>query len=183
MKYWRYGRRIQNLKGTCLLPMLSPCRSTAWRVSNAVASCSYTPTRALAATAAETRQYRSNYTERQRNGYGDFIKRLSARHEHAREEGGKRSNRKDGNTPISLTVKGLRPYEVASRVNILLEENKLDHAVTMVENLPLDTVNVVVWNTLITAAIQAARYKLAFELYYDVSSAFHSPFLLTQVSL
>jgi hypothetical protein len=162
--------------------MLSPCRSTAWRVSNAVASCSYTPARALAATAAEPRYYyHSKDTERRRNGYGDFVKRLSARHEYVGGEGGKRSNRrdrKDGNTPISLTVKGLKPYEVASRVNILLQEDKLDHAVTMVENLPLDSVNVVVWNTLITAAIQAARYKLAFELYYDVSSAFLSRFCL-----
>ena len=142
--------------------MLSPCRSTAWRVSNAVASCSYSSsTRALAATATRPQN------ERRRNGYGDFVKRLSARQEHVEE---KNSSIKGGNTPISLTVKGLKPYEVAARVNILVHENKLEHAITMVENLPLDTVNVVVWNTLISAAIKATRYKLAFELYYDVSS-------------
>ncbi|KAG8787182.1 hypothetical protein FRC16_001585 [Serendipita sp. 398] len=38
----------------------------------------------------------------------------------------------------------------------------------MVEKLPLDCVNVIVWNVLIAAAIKAARYKLAFELYYDM---------------
>jgi hypothetical protein len=139
----------------------------------------------LAATTAEPRyHHRSKDTDRRRNGYGDFVKRLSARNEHVEETGGTRSNwrdKKDGNTPLSLTVKGLRPYEVAARVNILLGENKLDHAVTMVENLPLDSVNVVVWNTLITAAIQAARYKLAFELYYDVSPLFHYSFCLPKL--
>ena len=124
--------------------------------------------RRLAAAAVEPRTH-SKETERRRNGYSDFVKRLSVRSKYMENEGGRHSGRKTGNTPISLTVKGLKPYEVVARVNILLEENKLDHAVTMVENLPFDAINVVVWNTLISAAIKAARYKLAFELYYDVS--------------
>ncbi|PVF99938.1 hypothetical protein CPB86DRAFT_783056 [Serendipita vermifera] len=38
----------------------------------------------------------------------------------------------------------------------------------MDKNLPLDAVNVVVWNVLIASAIKEARYKLAFELYYNM---------------
>ncbi len=38
----------------------------------------------------------------------------------------------------------------------------------MVENLPISAQNVVVWNILIAAAIKSNRFKLAFELYYDV---------------
>lgn len=150
--------------------MLSPCRSTAWKVSNAVASCSYTSSaRTLTAIAAKP------HNQRQGNGYGDFVKRLSARQERTEGRGSSWKDKRGGNTPISLTVKGLKPYEVAARVNELVEENKLDHAITMVASLPLDAVNVVVWNTLISTAIRAARYKLAFELYYDVRLTTPSP--------
>ncbi|KIM29425.1 hypothetical protein M408DRAFT_328697 [Serendipita vermifera MAFF 305830] len=146
--------------------MLSPCRSTAWKVSNAVASCSYTSSaRILAATAAKPQNQRRGHE------YADFVKRLSARQERLEGSRATTSDRRDkrnGNTPFSLTVKGLKPYEVAARADVLVQENKLDHAITMVENLPLDAVNVVVWNTLISAAIKEERYKLAFELYYDM---------------
>jgi hypothetical protein len=101
---------------------------------------------------------------------------LSQRNEIAEDDVGQRrswSERKSGigskNSPLQLTVRGLKPFEVVERVNVLLNEGRLDAAISMVENLPADTVNVVVWNCLISAAIKGARYKLAFELYYDVS--------------
>lgn len=142
---------------------------TTRRVSNSIASCSYTSTRSFAA--ARVKERANSTPTRSTPRQSDFLTRLKA-HQVAQDAGKVQSSNSEDrnrqNTSRTLTVKGLKPIEVVQRINALLREEKLDHAITMVENLPLDAVNVVVWNVLIQAAIKQARYKLAFELFYDM---------------
>ncbi|KAG8796976.1 hypothetical protein FRC17_007894, partial [Serendipita sp. 399] len=146
--------------------MLPSCRSTTRIASNAIANHPSVPKRTYAAVKYHVQ------SPRKETGFKDFVQRLSARNKemereerHFRTQNGIKSAE---NTPLRLTVKGLKPFEVVRRINALLDEGRLDHAISMVEKLPLDCVNVVIWNVLIAAAIKAARYKLAFELYYDM---------------
>jgi hypothetical protein len=144
--------------------MISTCRSSARIASNAIPSCSYITQRTVwSATKRQTRPDRVD------NGYGDFVNRLKARQSEKDHEDGSTTGLRRRRAPLTVTVKGLKPHDVIERVNVLLAEGKLDHAITMVESLPLDAINVVVWNVLISEAIKAERHKLAFELYYDVS--------------
>ena len=62
----------------------------------------------------------------------------------------------------------LRPSVLSERIKKLAEQGKLDDAVTMLKNAPLDAQNTIVWNTIIAQCMQARHYKLAWQLYNDV---------------
>lgn len=154
--------------------MFSTCRSSTRIASNAIPSCSYLTQRAQRSVSSVVKhQVNPRGSD---NGYSDFVNRLRDRQKISQANDGSQKGSKNYRSPLTLTVRGLKPYEVVERVNVLLAENKLDHAITMVESLPLDAINVVVWNVLIAEAIKANRPKLAFELYYDVSDV-HENFL------
>lgn len=65
----------------------------------------------------------------------------------------------------------LEPHILSGRLKKLCESGKVDDAVVMLKNAPLDAQNTPVWNTLIWETLKAERYKLAYELYVDVSSS------------
>ena len=70
----------------------------------------------------------------------------------------------------AVIVKPLKPYDVANRVTQLIKEDRLEYAIEMVNNLPRQAQDVVVWNLLIAEAMTKQRYTRGFEIYYDVSS-------------
>ena len=72
--------------------------------------------------------------------------------------------------PTSKTeMRLLEPHVLSARLKKLCESGKVEDAVVMLKNAPLDAQNTPVWNTLIWEAIKIQRYKLAYELYIDVS--------------
>lgn len=80
-------------------------------------------------------------------------------------------------------VKALTPFETSQRVaELLLKDNGFDRAVHMVENLPLDAQDVVVWNMLIAEAMTLRKFNRAFELYYDVCRFLSSTWHLEETS-
>jgi hypothetical protein len=62
----------------------------------------------------------------------------------------------------------LEPHVLSQRLKKLCERGKLDDAVSLLKNSPLDAQNTPVWNTLIWETLKARRYKLAYSLYTDV---------------
>jgi hypothetical protein len=67
-------------------------------------------------------------------------------------------------------MKLLEPHTLSARLQKLCSKNQIDTAVSMLKNSPLDAQNAPVWNTLIWEAMKARRFKVAYELYIDVSS-------------
>ena len=63
----------------------------------------------------------------------------------------------------------LEPHVLSERLKKLCSANRLDNAVSLLKNAPLDAQNTPVWNTLIWEAMKAKRFKLGYELYVDVS--------------
>ena len=62
----------------------------------------------------------------------------------------------------------LKPYDLSKRLRALTEKGEVEAAVTMLKNMPLAAQNVSVWNTVIKAAFEAGKLKLAYSLYTDV---------------
>lgn len=71
--------------------------------------------------------------------------------------------------PSAVLVRPLKPHDVASRVTQLIKEDRLEYAIEMVNNLPRQAQDVVVWNLLIAEAMTKQRFTRGFEIYYDVS--------------
>lgn len=69
----------------------------------------------------------------------------------------------------------LTPYELSSRILKLHAARKLDEAVELLQNSPLDAQNIKTWNTLLSGCMKDARYKLAWSLFVDVSSLLSAP--------
>lgn len=145
--------------------MLAQCRATTRRASNAIASCSYFPTR-HASSASRTR-VDDNVP---RAGFAAQMASRRLPRKWGEGKPGAPNNKLEKDANI-VQVKSLKPIEVSNRVKALLGNDQLDHAITMVENLPMPAQNVVIWNILISAAIEKNRFKLAFELYYDVRNS------------
>lgn len=51
----------------------------------------------------------------------------------------------------------------------MCKEGNIEDAVKYVQSMPLDALNIVVWNTLISQAGHVKRFRLAHEVYTDVS--------------
>jgi hypothetical protein len=62
----------------------------------------------------------------------------------------------------------LEPHVLSKRLKDLCDSNKIDDAVSMLKNAPLDAQNTQVWNTLIWEALKAKRFKLSYQLFIDV---------------
>ena len=74
-------------------------------------------------------------------------------------------------------IRLLEPHVLSKRLKTLCDSNKVDEAVHMLKNTPLDAQNTQVWNTLMWEALKAKRFKLSYQLFIDVS-IFKSFFLL-----
>jgi hypothetical protein len=73
----------------------------------------------------------------------------------------------------------LEPHVLSKRLKTLCDSNKIDDAVSMLKNSPLDAQNTQVWNTLIWEALKAKRFKLSYQLFIDVSTnAFNRFFII-----
>ncbi|KDR83746.1 hypothetical protein GALMADRAFT_219578 [Galerina marginata CBS 339.88] len=73
---------------------------------------------------------------------------------------------------------GLRPLEphvLSSRLKKLCDAGKLDDAVYMLKNAPLDAQNTPVWNTLIWETLKAKRFQLGYQLFVDMKRRGFSP--------
>jgi hypothetical protein len=70
---------------------------------------------------------------------------------------------------IPVSKKLLEPYVLSERLKKLCSEGKVDGAVFMLKNAPLDAQNTPVWNTLIWECMKARRFKLSYQLFVDVS--------------
>lgn len=64
----------------------------------------------------------------------------------------------------------LEPHILSGRLKKLCEQNKLEAAVTMLKNSPLDAQNAVVWNTVVWECMKAKQFQKAYTLYVDVST-------------
>ena len=63
----------------------------------------------------------------------------------------------------------LRPYILSQRLSHLVLQGKLDEAVTLLQNSPLDASNVKTWNTLLLHCMKNRRFKLGYKMFTDVS--------------
>ena len=73
-------------------------------------------------------------------------------------------------------IRLLEPHTLSARLKKLCDANKIDDAVTMLKNAPLDAQNTPVWNTLIWECMKARRFKLGYQLFIDVKGvpSFHN---------
>ncbi|KAF8204970.1 pentatricopeptide repeat-containing protein [Pholiota molesta] len=62
----------------------------------------------------------------------------------------------------------LEPHVLSERLKKLCDAGKVDDAVVMLKNAPLDAQNTPVWNTLIWEALKISRYQLAYQLFIDM---------------
>lgn len=86
----------------------------------------------------------------------------------------KHYNSQSGATPKSQ-IRLLEPHVLSARLKKLCDNGKIDDAIVMLENAPLDAQNTQVWNTMIWETLKAKRYSLAYQLYIDVRPIpFHS---------
>lgn len=133
---------------------------------NAIASCSYIPAH-RASTLAATKRAPVPPSRRKQDEAGEKTERRSST-----LTGRLMSLQNWGRGPpqSAVIVKPLKPYDVASRVTQLIKEDRLEYAIEMVNNLPRQAQDVVVWNLLIAEAMTKQRYTRGFEIYYDVSS-------------
>ena len=138
---------------------------------NAVASCSYIPTH-RASTLAARKGAPVSPSRKKPDGAGEKTERRSStlidRLMSLQTWDGRRG-RGRGPPPSAVFVKPLKPFDVASRVTQLIKEDRLEYAIEMVNNLPRQAQDVVVWNLLIAEAMTKQRYARGFEIYYDVS--------------
>lgn len=61
---------------------------------------------------------------------------------------------------------------MSAKVHKICKDGKVEDAVEYVQNLPADALNIAVWNTLIMCAGQEKKYRLAHQVYIDVSHTF-----------
>ncbi|KAF8165351.1 hypothetical protein B0H34DRAFT_831012 [Crassisporium funariophilum] len=87
-----------------------------------------------------------------------------------------RSRHYDPSTAVPKTeVRLLEPHVLSARLKKLCDAGKLDDAVYMLKNAPLDSQNTPVWNTLIWEGLKAKRYQLAYQLFVDMKRRGFSP--------
>ena len=84
-----------------------------------------------------------------------------------------RSRHYDPSNEVSkANMRLLEPHVLSKRLKNLCDSNKIDDAVHMLKNTPLDAQNTQVWNTLMWEALKAKRFKLSYQLFIDVSIDF-----------
>ena len=76
------------------------------------------------------------------------------------------------NESPKANIRLLEPHVLSGRLKNLCDSNKVDDAVHMLKNTPLDAQNTQVWNTLIWEALKVKRFKLGYQLFIDVSILF-----------
>ncbi|RDB22854.1 hypothetical protein Hypma_010203 [Hypsizygus marmoreus] len=74
-----------------------------------------------------------------------------------------------------VAIKLLEPHVLSTRLKKLCDANKLDAAITMLKNAPLDAQNTPVWNTCIWESMKAKRFKLGYQLFIDMKRRGFSP--------
>ncbi|KAF9485361.1 hypothetical protein BDN70DRAFT_980503 [Pholiota conissans] len=80
-----------------------------------------------------------------------------------------RSRHYDASTEKSKSeMRLLEPHILSERLRKLCGAGKVDDAVVMLKNAPLDAQNTPVWNTLIWEALKGSRYQLAYQLFVDM---------------
>ncbi|KAF9651168.1 hypothetical protein BDM02DRAFT_978609 [Thelephora ganbajun] len=62
----------------------------------------------------------------------------------------------------------LEPYVLSKRLISLSSQGRLDEAVDMLQNSPLDASNVTTWNTLLLHCMMGKRFKLGYKLFTDM---------------
>ena len=77
------------------------------------------------------------------------------------------------NETAKSEIRLLEPHVLSGRLKRLADAGKVDDAVVMLKNAPLDAQNTQVWNTLIWEALKVNRYQLAYQLYIDVSTDYN----------
>jgi hypothetical protein len=65
----------------------------------------------------------------------------------------------------------LEPYVLSQRLTDLATRGRLDEAVDMLQNSPLDASNVATWNTVLLHCMVEKRFKLGYKLFIDVRAA------------
>lgn len=93
------------------------------------------------------------------------------------EETGRPRRRSTPQSRSAKRVEGSRtplltPHMLGRRLMRMCTDGNLDEAVTYLQSMPLDAQNVQVWTILISGALRAERYQLAYRLYIDVRSLF-----------
>ena len=66
----------------------------------------------------------------------------------------------------------LEPYTLSQRLIRLASQDRLDDAVNMLQNSPLDASNVTTWNTILLQCMMKERFKLGFKSFTDVRVPF-----------
>lgn len=66
----------------------------------------------------------------------------------------------------------LEPHVLSGRLKKLCDDGKIDDAVYMLKNAPLDAQNSQVWNTLIWECLKGKRFQMGYQLFVDVRSSF-----------
>ena len=66
----------------------------------------------------------------------------------------------------------LEPYVLSKRIIDLAGRGRLDEAVDLLQNSPLDASNVPTWNTLLLHCMMEKRFKLGHKLFTDVCHLF-----------
>ncbi|TFK43536.1 hypothetical protein BDQ12DRAFT_184421 [Crucibulum laeve] len=72
-------------------------------------------------------------------------------------------------------IKLLEPHVLSARLKKLCDAGKVDDAVAMLKNAPLDAQNTPVWNTLIWESMKAKRFQLGYQLFVDMKRRGFSP--------
>ena len=76
---------------------------------------------------------------------------------------------------LERSKKLLEPYVLSRRLTDLVTQDRLDEAVDMLQNSPLDSSNVKTWNTLLRHCMMKKRFKLGYKLFTDVCVPFLRP--------
>lgn len=82
-----------------------------------------------------------------------------------------RAKVKPPNENSEKTKRLLEPYVLSQRLTDLATRGRLDEAVDMLQNSPLDASNVATWNTVLLHCMVEKRFKLGYKLFIDVRAA------------
>ncbi|TFK75914.1 hypothetical protein BDN72DRAFT_831351 [Pluteus cervinus] len=72
-------------------------------------------------------------------------------------------------------IRLLEPFVLSARLKKLCDAGKVEEAVAMLKNAPLDASNTAVWNTLIWECMKARKFTVAYKLYVDMKRRGFSP--------
>ncbi|PPQ77740.1 hypothetical protein CVT25_011175 [Psilocybe cyanescens] len=81
----------------------------------------------------------------------------------------------DNQTTPKSELRPLEPHILSGRLKKLCNAGKIDDAVYMLKNAPLDAQNTQVWNTLIWECLKGKRFQLGYQLFIDMKRRGFSP--------